>query len=82
MGTSYVIRTAVRLPIKWLAPETIAKLTFSLKTDVFSFGVMVYEIFTDGAEPWEGKTNAQVKAAMEPMEVFDVQSLSNFSELT
>lgn len=62
MGTHYQIRTAMRLPIKWLAPETITTFSFSLKTDVFSFGVVVFEIFSDGAEPWEGKTNAEVKS--------------------
>ncbi|XGW28690.1 hypothetical protein V3C99_008463, partial [Haemonchus contortus] len=62
MGTSYVLHTSVRLPTKWLAPETITTLSFSLKTDVFSFGVVVYEIFSDGGEPWGGKTNAEVKA--------------------
>ncbi|KAJ1365995.1 hypothetical protein KIN20_026504 [Parelaphostrongylus tenuis] len=64
IGTTYVIRTRTKLPIKWLAPETISTFTFSLKTDVFSFGVMAYEIFSDGAEPWEGKTNAEVKVAV------------------
>lgn len=54
----------MKLPIKWLAPETITTFTFSLKTDVFSFGVLVYEIFADGAEPWDGQTNAEVKAAV------------------
>ncbi|KIH61031.1 hypothetical protein ANCDUO_08705 [Ancylostoma duodenale] len=63
MGVQYQIRTAMKLPIKWLAPETISTFTFSLKTDVFSFGVVVFEIFSDGAEPWEGKTNAEVKVA-------------------
>ncbi|KAL6739158.1 hypothetical protein Aduo_012641 [Ancylostoma duodenale] len=64
MGVQYQIRTAMKLPIKWLAPETISTFTFSLKTDVFSFGVVVFEIFSDGAEPWEGKTNAEVKVAV------------------
>ncbi|EYB91027.1 hypothetical protein Y032_0211g2196 [Ancylostoma ceylanicum] len=61
MGVQYQIRTAMKLPIKWLAPETISTFTFSLKTDVFSFGIVVFEIFSDGSEPWEGKTNAEVK---------------------
>ncbi|KAK6747464.1 hypothetical protein RB195_000579 [Necator americanus] len=64
MGVQYTIRTSMKLPIKWLAPETIAYFTFSLKTDVFSFGIVVFEIFSDGAEPWEGKTNAEVKVAV------------------
>ncbi|KAJ1361013.1 hypothetical protein KIN20_020159 [Parelaphostrongylus tenuis] len=46
MGTTHVIRTRTRLPIKWLAPETISTSTFSLKTDVLGFGVMVYGIFS------------------------------------
>ncbi|KIH67482.1 hypothetical protein ANCDUO_02186, partial [Ancylostoma duodenale] len=28
------------------------------------YGVMVYEIFADGAEPWDGQTNAEVKLAV------------------
>ncbi|WKY05816.1 hypothetical protein Q1695_006208 [Nippostrongylus brasiliensis] len=61
MGTHYQIRKAMRLPIKWLAPETITTFSFSLKSDVFSFGVVVFEIFSDGEEPWTGKTNKEVK---------------------
>ncbi|WKY06649.1 hypothetical protein Q1695_006664 [Nippostrongylus brasiliensis] len=64
LGTNYKLKTAMKLPIKWLAPETITTFTFSLKTDVFSFGVLVYEIFADGAEPWDGQTNAEVKVAV------------------
>uniref|UniRef100_A0A1I7WMS0 Protein kinase domain-containing protein n=1 Tax=Heterorhabditis bacteriophora TaxID=37862 RepID=A0A1I7WMS0_HETBA len=64
IGSQYTIRTAMKLPIKWLAPETITTFTFSLKTDVFSYGVMVYEIFADGGEPWDGVTNAEVKKGL------------------
>uniref|UniRef100_A0A0K0DER5 Tyrosine-protein kinase n=1 Tax=Angiostrongylus cantonensis TaxID=6313 RepID=A0A0K0DER5_ANGCA len=61
LGTQYTIRSSRKLPIRWLAPETISAFTFSLKTDVFSYGVMVYEIFTSGKEPWDGFTNTEVK---------------------
>ncbi|KJH48525.1 SH2 domain protein [Dictyocaulus viviparus] len=64
LGVHYKLRTAMKLPIKWLAPETITMFIFSLKTDVFSFGVLAYEIFADGAEPWDGQTNAEVKVAV------------------
>ena len=56
----YKIKTAVKLPIKWLAPETINSFVFTSKTDIYSYGVMVHEIFADGAEPWEKFTNTWV----------------------
>uniref|UniRef100_A0A7I4YR28 Tyrosine-protein kinase n=1 Tax=Haemonchus contortus TaxID=6289 RepID=A0A7I4YR28_HAECO len=64
LGVTYTVRGARKLPIKWLAPETISTFTFSLKTDVFSFGVMVFEIFSNGKEPWDGYTNAEVKKGL------------------
>ncbi|ETN74578.1 protein tyrosine kinase [Necator americanus] len=64
LGLQYTIRTARKLPIKWLAPETITTFTFSLKTDVFTFGVMVFEIFANGNEPWDGLSNAEVKKGL------------------
>uniref|UniRef100_A0A0K0DHH2 Non-specific protein-tyrosine kinase n=1 Tax=Angiostrongylus cantonensis TaxID=6313 RepID=A0A0K0DHH2_ANGCA len=64
LGVQYKLKTAMKLPIKWLAPETITTFIFSLKTDVFSFGVLVYEIFADGTEPWDGQTNAEVKGVI------------------
>ncbi|KJH48886.1 SH2 domain protein [Dictyocaulus viviparus] len=64
IGTQYKLKTPMKLPIKWLAPESIETFTFSLKTDVFSFGVLAYEVFTNGGEPWDGMTNAEVKVAV------------------
>uniref|UniRef100_A0A8R1DN04 Tyrosine-protein kinase n=1 Tax=Caenorhabditis japonica TaxID=281687 RepID=A0A8R1DN04_CAEJA len=61
IGTSYKLCTSQKLPIKWLAPETITTLFFTPKTDVYSYGVMCYEIFAEGEEPWEGITNTEAK---------------------
>ncbi|VDM98270.1 unnamed protein product [Thelazia callipaeda] len=42
-----------QVPVRWMAPETIQKLPqFSTKSDVWSFGVLMYEIFNDGIKPW------------------------------
>ncbi|RCN24639.1 protein tyrosine kinase [Ancylostoma caninum] len=38
-GTTYKMQTAKKMPIKWMAPESMSNFTFSQKTDVYSYGV-------------------------------------------
>jgi len=41
-------------PLKWMAVEGFTSRTYSKKSDVWSFGVTFWEIFTRAKEPWEG----------------------------
>ncbi|VDM81845.1 unnamed protein product [Strongylus vulgaris] len=75
-GSTYKMQTAKKMPIKWMAPESMTTFMFSQKTDVYSYGVsffheenilmigvikiLVYEIFS-GAEPYEGISNSMTK---------------------
>lgn len=43
----------VQMPIKWLALECIQQRIFTHKSDVWSFGVTVWELFTYGQRPYE-----------------------------
>ena len=47
-GDAYVKTTSGRLPIKWMAIESISDRVFTVQSDVWAFGVVVWEIATLG----------------------------------
>jgi len=52
--------SAVNVPIKWTAPEVFMYYKFYKSSDVWSFGVVCWECFSDGDVPIPSKTNDQV----------------------
>lgn len=53
-----------KLPIKWLAPECFTDKTFTHKSDVWAFGVTIWELLTFGEKPFEECVPAEVPAAI------------------
>uniref|UniRef100_A0A2I3HXB4 non-specific protein-tyrosine kinase n=1 Tax=Nomascus leucogenys TaxID=61853 RepID=A0A2I3HXB4_NOMLE len=56
----YTAREGAKFPIKWTAPEAINYGTFTIKSDVWSFGILLTEIVTHGRIPYPGMTNPEV----------------------
>ncbi|XP_053776433.1 receptor-type tyrosine-protein kinase FLT3 isoform X1 [Desmodus rotundus] len=52
--SNYVIRGNARLPVKWMAPESLFEGIYTIKSDVWSYGILLWEIFSLGVNPYPG----------------------------
>ncbi|NXW33273.1 FLT3 kinase, partial [Phaetusa simplex] len=52
--SNYIIRGNARLPVKWMAPESLFERTYTMKSDVWSYGILLWEIFSLGVNPYPG----------------------------
>ncbi|XP_078739110.1 uncharacterized protein LOC144952535 [Lampetra fluviatilis] len=64
-GDTYTARAGAKFPIKWTAPESLAYNKFSIKSDVWAFGVLLWEIATYGLSPYPGIDLSQVYERLE-----------------
>ncbi|XP_054842225.1 tyrosine-protein kinase SYK isoform X2 [Eublepharis macularius] len=73
-------------PVKWYAPECMNFFKFSSKSDVWSFGVLMWEAFSYGQKPYKGMKGGDVAQLIErgermerppacPVEVYDLMKL-------
>jgi serine/threonine protein kinase len=53
------------VPVRWCAPEVLCERKYSSKSDVWAFGVLLFEIWSDGATPYAGWTNKKVLMEVE-----------------
>lgn len=56
----YVMTEHSKVPFPWCAPESLKARQFSHASDVWMFGVTVWEMFTFGEEPWLGLNGTQI----------------------
>ncbi|XP_072297062.1 tyrosine-protein kinase Lyn [Eucyclogobius newberryi] len=79
----YSPREGAKFPIKWTAPEAIHYGSFTIKSDMWSFGVLLHEIITYGKMPYPGMTKMEVMSGIQrgyrmpqpencPSELYDI----------
>lgn len=59
-GDYYRQGCASKLPVKWLALESLADNLYTVQSDVWAFGVTMWEIMTRGQTPYAGIENAEI----------------------
>uniref|UniRef100_A0A674EH28 Tyrosine kinase, non-receptor, 1 n=1 Tax=Salmo trutta TaxID=8032 RepID=A0A674EH28_SALTR len=56
----YVMMAHRRIPFAWCAPESLRVGSFTHSSDVWMFGVILWEMFTYCEEPWRGLSGRQI----------------------
>ncbi len=59
---NYAVAESTTLPIAWLAPDVLDTRIYSSSSDVWSFGVLLWEIETLGSRPYSGSTMSEIIA--------------------
>uniref|UniRef100_A0A8C7FY20 Protein kinase domain-containing protein n=1 Tax=Oncorhynchus kisutch TaxID=8019 RepID=A0A8C7FY20_ONCKI len=60
LDDQYTSSSGAKFPVKWSPPEVFNFCKYSSKSDVWSFGVLMWEVFTEGKMPFEHNPNHKV----------------------
>lgn len=53
------------MPVRWMSPESLADGVFTADSDIWSYGVVLWEIVTLAEQPYQGLANEQVFISLE-----------------
>ncbi|XP_038065532.1 fibroblast growth factor receptor-like isoform X3 [Patiria miniata] len=58
--SQYEMQSQGRVPVRWMAPESLLSNMYTSKSDVWSFGVLLWELVTLGSHPYPGMSSQKV----------------------
>ena len=59
----YYVSHGGKVPVKWTAPEALSFHRYSMASDVWSYGCLLYEIWSLGVKPFHDVSNKQVRCS-------------------
>ncbi|CAD6185725.1 unnamed protein product [Caenorhabditis auriculariae] len=73
-GRFHYMKTAEKLPTRYLSPETLSMFVFFQATDCFAFGNLIFEIFSGGMMPFEEFSSADARLKILNSEFNDLET--------
>ncbi|XP_071842854.1 uncharacterized protein [Apostichopus japonicus] len=61
----YEMKSRGRVPVRWMAPESLMQNMYTTKSDAWSFGILMWEIITLGSHPYPGMSPRQVMQSVQ-----------------
>uniref|UniRef100_A0A8C5H2K6 Tyrosine-protein kinase n=1 Tax=Gouania willdenowi TaxID=441366 RepID=A0A8C5H2K6_GOUWI len=60
LDNQYTSSSGAKFPVKWSPPEVLHYSKYSSKSDIWSFGVVMWEVYSEGRTPFENRSNVEV----------------------
>lgn len=69
----YRMKTSRPMPIRWMAPETLREQKFSEASDVYAYGVVIFEVYSFGTVPFAERKDEELLVHLQSCSVVDLR---------